>query len=74
MENFIIQQIQEIAFTQVKKEDSLWQSKVLDSITIVELIVELETEYNISIPFKDIIEENFETVSRMVKYISSKVS
>ena len=72
MENFIIEKIQEIAFANVKSDDSLWQSKVLDSITIVELIVELETEYNISIPFKDIIEENFETVSRMVTYIASK--
>ena len=72
MENFIIEKIQEIAFAQVKSEDSLWQSKVLDSITIVELIVEIETEYNITVPFKDIIEENFETVSRMVKYIASK--
>ncbi|MES2589841.1 MAG: phosphopantetheine-binding protein [Bacteroidota bacterium] len=72
MEDFIIEKIQEIAFAKVKSEDPLWTSKVLDSITLVELIVEIETEFNITVPFKDIIEENFETVSRMIAYISSK--
>lgn len=72
MENFIIEKIQEIAFSAVAKDDSLWKEKILDSITIVELVVELETEYNISIPFNEIVEENFETVERIVKYINSK--
>ena len=72
MEDFIIEKIQEIAFTSVKSDDPLWTSRVLDSISIVELIVEIETEYKIKIPFSDIIEDNFETVARMVNYISSK--
>lgn len=72
MEDFIIEKIQEIAFASVKGDDPLWTSKVLDSISIVELIVEIEAEYKIKIPFNDIIEDNFETVSRMVTYISSK--
>lgn len=72
MEDFIIEKIQEIAFSKVKVDDPLWSSKILDSITLVELIVEIETEFSIKVPFKDIIEENFETVSRMIAYISSK--
>ena len=71
MEEFIIGKIQEIAFASVAPEDALWTSKVLDSITLVELIVEIEGEYNIKVPFNEIIEEHFETVSRMVKYIES---
>jgi acyl carrier protein len=72
MEDFLIAKIEELAFTLVTKEESLWESKILDSISIVELVVEIENEYSISIPFNEIIVENFETVERIVKYISSK--
>lgn len=71
MEEIIIDKIEEIAFTRVQSSDSLWQEKVLDSITIVELVVELETEFNVSIPFNEIVEENFETVERIVRYINT---
>lgn len=72
MENFIIDKIREIAFASVEADDPLWTSKVLDSITLVELIVEIESEFNIKVPFNEIIEDHFETVSRMIKYIESK--
>lgn len=71
METFIIDKIEEIAFVRVQPSDSLWQEKVLDSITIVELVVELENEFNVSIPFNEIVEDNFETVERIVRYIST---
>ncbi len=72
MENFLIDKIQEIAFSTVTKDESLWQARVLDSITIVELVVEIEAEYGIKIPFNEITEDHFETVELMVKYIQSK--
>ncbi|WP_294670188.1 acyl carrier protein [uncultured Fluviicola sp.] len=72
MEEFIIDKIEEIAFSRVKPSDSLWQEKVLDSITIVELVVELENEFGIKIPFNEIVEDNFETVERIVTYLNSK--
>ncbi len=72
MEEFIIDKIEEIAFSRVTPTDSLWQEKVLDSITIVELVVELETEFGIKIPFNEIVEDHFETVERIVTYLNSK--
>ena len=72
MEEFIIDNIEEIAFSRVKPSDSLCQEKVLDSITIVELVVELENEFGIKIPFNEIVEDNFETVERIVNYLNSK--
>lgn len=72
MEEFLIAKIEELAFSKVEVNDSLWQSKILDSISIVELVVEIENEYGISVPFNEIIEDNFETVANMIKYISSK--
>jgi D-alanine--poly(phosphoribitol) ligase subunit 2 len=73
MEKFIIDKIEEITFTEVSPTDSLWEEKVLDSITIVELVVELENEFKIKVPFNEIITENFETVERIVAYLKGKI-
>ena len=73
MEKFIIDKIEEITFTAVSPSDSLWEEKVLDSITIIELVVELENEYKIKVPFNEIVTENFETVERIVAYLKSKI-
>ena len=72
MENFLIYKIEELAFTKVTKSDLLWESKILDSISIVELVVEIENEFSIKIPFNEIVVENFETIENMIHYIDSK--
>jgi acyl carrier protein len=73
MVQFIKDKIQEIAFTDVNSNDLLWTDKILDSITIVELIVEIEANYDIEIPMNEVVIENFETVDLIVKYIESKI-
>ena len=72
MENFLIDKIEELAFTKVTITDKLWESNILDSISIVELVVEIENEFSIKVPFNEIIVENFETIENMMKYIESK--
>jgi acyl carrier protein len=72
MENFLIDKIEELAFTKVTKSEKLWESKILDSISIVELVVEIENEFSIKVPFNEIVVENFETVELIMKYIESK--
>ena len=72
MENFLIDKIEELAFTKVTITDKLWESNILDSISIVELVVEIENEFSIKVPFNEIIVENFETIELIMKYIESK--
>lgn len=72
MENFLIEKIEEITFSVVTNGEPLWDSGILDSITIVELAVEIEDEYAIKVPFDEIIEDNFQTVSNLVAYIERK--
>ena len=72
MENFLIDKIDELAFTKVTITDKLWESNILDSISIVELVVEIENEFSIKVPFNEIIVENFETIELIMKYIESK--
>jgi len=73
MEKFIIDKIEEITFSQVEPTDSLWEEKILDSITIVELVVELENEFDVKVPFNEIIIDNFETVQKIAAYLKSKI-
>lgn len=73
MEKFIIDKIEEITFSQVELSDSLWEEKILDSISIVELVVELENEFDVKVPFNEIIIENFETVEKIAAYLKSKI-
>ncbi len=74
MEEFLFSKIDEIAFTEVTRDEPLWTSGVLDSITVVELAVEVENEYNINVPFEEIIEDHFETVGRLTIFIEKKQS
>lgn len=73
MEKFIIDKIEEITFSQVEPTDSLWEEKILDSITIVELVVELENEFDVKVPFNEIKIDNFETVQKIAAYLKSKI-
>lgn len=73
MKDFLIKKIQEVSFSEVEADDALWASGILDSITIVELAVEIEEEYDIEVPFFEIIEDNFQTVNLIIQYINKKL-
>ncbi len=70
----IIQAVKNICFKSVAADTPLISSKILDSINAVDLAVELENEFSITIPFVDINEQNFETVERIGHYIDIKLA
>ncbi|MFA7273724.1 MAG: phosphopantetheine-binding protein [Crocinitomicaceae bacterium] len=72
MEDFLKSKIEEIAFSEVERSEKLWNTGILDSITIVELAVEIEEEYGIKIAFDEIIEDNFMTIDQLIVFIEKK--
>lgn len=70
MKDFLLNKIEEISFERIGEDDSL--PEVLDSITMVEFVAEIEDEYKIEIPFDEIVENNFKTVTRLMEYIKEK--
>ena len=66
--------VKNICFKSVEATTPLVSSKILDSINAVDLAVELENEFNISIPFVDINEQHFETVNLLANYIEIKLN
>ena len=69
IEGFLIQKIEELSFTEISNTDRLWNDKILDSITIVELAVAIEIQFGIKIPNGDIIVENFDSIDLIAQYI-----
>lgn len=69
----IKEKIKEVSFNSVESSQSLIASGLLDSITIVDLAVALESEFSISIPFNEVSPEHFETVESIEKLIRSKI-
>jgi acyl carrier protein len=69
IEQFLIQKIEELSFTEISKSDRLWSDKILDSITIVELVVAIEIQFGVKVPNIDIVVENFDSIDLIAEYI-----
>ncbi len=53
-------------------EESLFESGLLDSFALPDLVSALEKEFGISIPDSDLNPRKFESVARITEYIESK--
>lgn len=56
-----------LAFKNVSRTESLIQSKLLDSISLIDLIMFIEEETGKQIPQHLIIEENFDSIEAILK-------
>ncbi|MEX0827502.1 MAG: acyl carrier protein [Haliea sp.] len=54
------------------EQDSLLEAGVIDSMTMVDLIVHLEKRYGISIDEDDMTPENFDSIEAIVAYVIRK--
>jgi acyl carrier protein len=53
-------------------EDSLFESGLLDSFSLPDLVTELETEFSIRIPDSDLNPRKFDSVKRIRAYLESR--
>lgn len=72
VKEFLHSEIQKVAFREVSDTESIAKSRLLDSITLIDLAVAIEDEYKIKIPFTEITEENFDNVELIVAYLNTK--
>jgi len=56
----------------ISSNSLLIESGILDSFGIIKLIIFLEQKFNIELDSKDLIEENFYTLKRIVRLIANK--
>ncbi|MBL3519065.1 acyl carrier protein [Arcobacter lanthieri] len=65
--------VEEIAFKKVEDNEALYTSNLIDSMGTVDLAMMLEEKFGIKIDTRDIIESNFDSVSKLAKYIKSRI-
>ena len=53
-------------------DESLFDSGVLDSFALADLISAIEKEFHISIPDADLSPKKFESISRIERYLDSR--
>jgi acyl carrier protein len=68
---FIQDEIKNIAFKKVSFDESLIKSKLLDSISVVDLLVAIEEKTGKKIPQHLINEENMDNIDKIVETISN---
>jgi acyl carrier protein len=67
---FIQDEISKLTFKKVGFDESIIKSKLLDSITLVDLLVSIEEQIGKQIPQHLINEENFDTIDKIVATIN----
>lgn len=73
IEQIISDKIFELTYKKISStNEELVDSGILSSITIAELAVELEKEFNQSISFMEVTKENFKTVSAIKTLLLKK--
>lgn len=53
-------------------DESLFESGLLDSFTLTDLVTELESEFSIRVPDSDLTPRKFDSVARIQAYVESR--
>jgi acyl carrier protein len=72
--NFLKKSIAEIAFSDVEVDESLFISKLIDSISFVDLLVAIEEKMKIKIKVNEVNTDNFDTVNMIITFIEKKLN
>lgn len=76
VEYTVLELLASICGTKKVKKDltiNLIEEGYLDSMRIVELLTEMEDEFDIEIPLDTFIPENFNTAEKIINYIKSNI-
>ena len=58
---------------EIDESTLLLEEEVLDSVSMLYLVTELENEYKIQIPLDAVTEDNFKNIDSIVKYVFSLI-
>ena len=58
----------------LKNEDSLLESRIIDSTGVMELLEFIEDEYGIAVEDAELTPENFDSVTRVATFVQMKLA
>lgn len=59
--------------TELKPDESLLDSGIMDSTGILELVLFLEEKFSIAIPDEEIVPENLDSINNIVAFLNKKL-
>lgn len=57
---------------ELREEDPLLESGMIDSLGILDVVAFIEAEFNVKVEDDDLTAENFQSIARMVRYLHRK--
>ena len=73
IKSFIKDVIEESTGSSVEYDTMLFDEEILDSMSILYLIGELESKFDIELPPDEVVQTNYETVDKIAEYVASKM-
>lgn len=75
IEKFVKKVLEEVTGENINDNKMLLlDEELLDSMSILYLVSEIEDKYGIQIPVEEVVEENFRNIEAVVKYVTKKCS
>ena len=57
---------------QLENDTLLFESRILDSLSLLKLVLFLEQQFGVVVPAEELIPDNFKTIDAMCAYLRSK--
>ena len=73
IKSFIKDVIEESTGSSVEYDTMLFDEEILDSMSILYLIGELEIKFDVELPPDEVVQTNYETVDKIAEYVASKM-
>ena len=73
IKSFIKDVIEERTGSSVEYDTMLFDEEILDSMSILYLIGELESKFDVELPPDEVVQTNYETVDKIAEYVASKM-
>lgn len=73
IKSFIKDVIEESTGSLVEYDTMLFDEEILDSMSILYLIGELESKFDVELPPDEVVQTNYETVDKIAEYVASKM-
>ncbi|MGH9431206.1 MAG: phosphopantetheine-binding protein [Terriglobia bacterium] len=71
---FILESAQRKGVTTLADDESLSQNGVMDSLVIFRLVSFLEETFNLRVADEEIVDENFQSINGIEKFVESKLA
>ena len=73
IKSFIKDVIEESTGSSVEDDTMLFDEEILDSMSILYLIGELESKFEVELPPDEVVQTNYESVDKIAEYVASKM-